>query len=91
MFTIVFTHSYERNAAKFLKKHADLINRYQKTLELLRLNPFHPSLRLHGLKGRLKGLYSVSLSMQYRISIEFMVEKETVIPIDIGEHDIVYR
>ncbi len=91
MFTILFTHSYERKAAKFPGKHADLINRYRKTLELFRVNPFHPSLRLHGLKGRLKGLYSVSLSVQYRISIEFLVDKETVIPIDIGEHDIIYR
>ncbi|MCB4763496.1 MAG: type II toxin-antitoxin system RelE/ParE family toxin [Sulfurovum sp.] len=30
-----------------------------------------PSLRLHPLKGKLKDLYSVSIDMQYRISIEF--------------------
>ena len=53
-------------------------------------NPYHPSLRLHKLEGRLCDLYSVSINMAYRISLEFILEKDTLIPINIGTHDDVY-
>ena len=53
-------------------------------------DPFHPSLRLHPLEGKLKGLHSVSIDMQYRISIEFYIEDSKIIPINIGTHDEVY-
>jgi len=54
------------------------------------LNPFHPSLRLHKLKGRLSELHSVSINLSYRITIEFLVQGHTIIPVDVGPHDIVY-
>ena len=55
-FTLVFTESYNRRAVKWLKKHPALKSQYLKTLELLELDPFHPSLRLHALSGRLQGV-----------------------------------
>ena len=64
-YEIIFTESYTRRAVKFLKKHPELRNQYQKTLELLELNPQHPSLRLHKLHGNLSGLHSVSINMSY--------------------------
>ncbi|MFA7455797.1 MAG: hypothetical protein WCZ10_15180, partial [Desulfobulbaceae bacterium] len=59
-YKIIYPESYIRRARKFIKRHPDLLEQYRKTLELLELNPFHPSLRLHPLKGRLAGLHSVS-------------------------------
>ncbi len=50
------------------------------------LNPFHPSLRLHRLKGRLRGLHSVSINLSYRIAIEFLIEGRTIIPVSVGSH-----
>ncbi len=50
--------------------------------------PLHPSLRLHPLKGKLKGLWSLSINMQYRII--FQTEGEEAVFISIGKHDI-YR
>jgi len=64
---------------------------YRKTLLLLEANPHHPSLRLHPLRGRLQGLHSVSINLNYRISLEEWIEGQTLIPIDIGDHDAVYR
>lgn len=64
---------------------------YRKTLLLLEANPHHPSLRLHRLRGRLQGLHSVSINLNYRISLEVWIEGQTLIPIDIGDHDAVYR
>nr|WP_275587368.1 type II toxin-antitoxin system RelE/ParE family toxin [Spongiibacter marinus] len=57
---------------------------------MLEVNPYHPSLRLHGLKGRLQGLSSVSINMQYRIILEFEIRGEDIVLVDIGDHDGVY-
>lgn len=86
MYKIIFTESYEEKAKKFLKKHPDLQKQYRKTLELMELNPYHPSLRLH----KFFELFSVSINMQYRIAIDFQIENETIIPINIGDHKLIY-
>jgi len=64
---------------------------YRKTLLLLAANPHHPSLRLHSLQGRLQGLHSVSINLSYRITLEVLIEGQTLIPIDIGSHDLATR
>ncbi|HSX52470.1 MAG TPA: plasmid stabilization protein, partial [Cellvibrio sp.] len=61
-----------------------------KTLELLELNPHHPSLRLHGLQGRLAGLSSVSINMSYRIVLQLIITDKYIILVDVGSHDQVY-
>lgn len=90
-FKLVFTESYTRRAIRFLRRHPDLKNQYRKTMELLELNPFHPSLRLHKLKGPFRDIYSVSINLSYRITMEFLIEGKTIIPVDIGSHNDVYR
>jgi mRNA-degrading endonuclease YafQ of YafQ-DinJ toxin-antitoxin module len=87
---IIYTESYNKRAAKFIKKHPDLLSQYQKTLELLEMNPHHSSLRLHKLKGKLSELYSISINISYRISIDFIFEDDKIIPIDVGSHDEIY-
>ena len=89
-YRLIYTASYVRRAKKFLKKHPQIIGQYQKVLELLELNPHHPSLRLHALKGQLKGLSSVSINMSYRIVLEFIIQDSDIILVDIGSHDRVY-
>ena len=89
-YEIIFTESYTRRAVKFLRKHTELRSQYQKTLELLELNPRHPSLRLHRLKGSLSELHAVSINVSYRITLEFLVEGAKIIPVNIGTHDDVY-
>jgi len=89
-YEIEYTQSYEKKLFKFLKKHKDIVERYKKTILLMEADPFHPSLRLHPLKGKLKDLHSVSIDMQYRISIEFYIENKRIIPVNIGTHDEVY-
>jgi len=89
-YQLIYTDSYNKRAKKFLGKHPEIHNQYRKTLQLLELNPFHPSLRLHGLEGRLKGLSSVSINMSYRIVLELEVKKDEIVLINIGRHDYVY-
>jgi len=87
---IIYTDSYIKRAGKFIKKHPELLSQYKKTLELLEINPNHPSLRLHKLKGKLSELYSVSINISYRISIDFIIKDDKIILIDVGSHDEVY-
>ncbi len=90
MYKILYTESYIKRAKKFIKYHQELLKQYEKTLKLLEINPFHPSLRLHKLKGNLSELYSISINISYRISLEFLVEDNEIIPIDIGSHEEIY-
>lgn len=89
-YTLIYPDSYIRRAKKFLRKHPEIHNQYRKTLELLELDPFHPSLRLHSLEGRLKGLSSVSINMSYRIALELEIQDGEIILVNIGNHDQVY-
>ena len=89
-YKIIYTNSYNKRAAKFIKKHPELTRQYEKTLELLELNPYHPSLKLHGLSGKLDELYSVSINISYRITMEFLISEKTIIPVKIGTHDEAY-
>ena len=88
--TLVFTDQYNRRAARFLKRHPDLRETYRKTLELLALNPHHPSLRLHALRGKLQGLHSVSIHLSYRITLELVISEQEIVPINVGSHDAMY-
>lgn len=90
VYKLIFPERYLKRARQFLKKHPALLRQYQKTIELLELNPQHPSLRLHALEGRLKGLSSVSINMSYRIVLEIIIKKNEIVFVDIGNHDQVY-
>ena len=90
-YRLVFTAQYLRRAARFLQRHPDLVRQYQKTLELLEANPLHPSLRLHALGGRLRGIHSVSINLSYRITIELEIRRHEIVPINVGDHESVYR
>ena len=57
--------------------------------KIFRNNPLHPSLRLHPLQGRLKGLWSISITGSYRIIFERQPNGD-ILYISIGKHDI-YR
>lgn len=88
--SLVFTDQYEKRALRFLKRHPELERQYLKTLQLLEANPFHPSLRLHCLSGRLSDLHAVSINLSYRITMEFLIENQEIIPVDVGDHDTAY-
>jgi mRNA-degrading endonuclease YafQ of YafQ-DinJ toxin-antitoxin module len=89
-YRLIFTDQYTKRAARFLKRHPDLEKQYLKTLQLLELNPHHPSLRLHALSGKLNALHSVSINLSYRITLEILIQDEQIIPVNVGDHDAVY-
>ena len=89
-FQLIYTNSYIKRAKRFLKTHPELSGQYEKTLKLLEINPQHPSLRLHQLKGKLKNLHSVSINISYRITLEFYFKNKEIILVNVGHHDEVY-
>lgn len=90
IWTLVYTEQYKKRVRRFLKRHPELEKQYLKSLQLLEANPFHPSLRLHQLSGRLSGLHSVSINLSYRITLEFLIQDQEIIPVNAGDHDAVY-
>ncbi len=89
-YQLIYTDSYVKRARKFIKKHPELLSQYKKTLKILEINPQHPSLRLHQLKGNLKNRHSVSINISYRITLEFYIHEKDIVLIDIGHHDMIY-
>ncbi len=90
MYKLLFPESYIKRERLFIKKHPDLVERYKKVLRLLELDPFHPTLKLHKLKGKFDNKHAVSINYVYRVVIAFVITKDEIIFIDIGHHDEVY-
>ncbi len=89
-YKLIITQEYFKKLKKFCKKHPDVLNRYEKAITILEVDPFHPSLRIHKLKGELSNFHSISITMEYRVIIDFIIKDNEIIPISIGTHDDVY-
>jgi mRNA-degrading endonuclease YafQ of YafQ-DinJ toxin-antitoxin module len=90
-YKLVYTESYTRRTKRFFIKHPELISQYEKTLKILEINPQHPSLRLHQLKGKLNNLHSVSINISYRITLEFYFIEQEIILVNVGPHHEIYQ
>ena len=89
-YKLIYTESYVIKAKLFVKKHPELIKQYEKTLKILEIDPHHPSLRLHRLKGKLKDLHSISINISYRITLEFYFKDNEIVLVNVGHHNEVY-
>ena len=90
-YTLIFTDSYKKRAKRFAQKHLELKEPYRKTLQLLAFKPYHPSLRIHPLKGKLSALHSVSINLSYRITLEILITEKEIILVNVGSHEDVYQ
>jgi addiction module RelE/StbE family toxin len=76
---------------KFAKEYKTLPgsikNLAEKIEQIFRKNPYHPSLKTHKLKGKLKNFHSFSVTYQYRIVFHFK-DDSTVIFDNIGTHEV---
>jgi addiction module RelE/StbE family toxin len=79
---------YSQRFVKDLKKlPKQVLNLAIKKEEIFKDNPLHPSLRLHELHGKFKGIWSISITNNYRIIFARM-ENGDILFISIGKHDI---
>lgn len=89
-YEIRLSESYKKRLRKFIQTHKDMAVRYEKTIRILQENSHHPSLHLHRFKGAMSEYYSISINIEYRIIMNFMIVGEVIILLDIGTHDEVY-
>ncbi len=87
-FKLYTTKTFERKLKQFLKKHPELEKEIEEKLDLLIENPYHPVLKTHRLKGKLKNEFAFHLTYEYRIL--FVLEKDKIYLTNIGSHDEVY-
>ena len=91
MIEIVWDKKFKRIYKNWSKKHPELIDSFRNKMELFVNNPFHSSLRTHSLSGVLKGLWSLSITYEYRLIFKFIdKQKKKILLIDIGTHNEVY-
>lgn len=80
-------HSNKKFIDQFQSLPKYIQNKAVKSEKLFRDNLLHPSLRLHKLKGKMTGLWSISLDKSYRIIFESL-EDGNILFISIGRHSI---
>ena len=92
MMKLNLTNKFKRESAKLIKRNPSLRNKLSDTLKILSQDPFYPSLKTHKLKGEYEDLWSLSLSYEIRIIIQFReYENEKIIDLlTVGDHDQVY-
>jgi addiction module RelE/StbE family toxin len=79
---------YSKKFIKEVKKLSkEVLDLAIKKEEIFRMNPLHPSLRLHELHGKFKGIWSISLTNNYRIIFERMPNGD-ILFISVGKHDV---
>jgi len=89
---LVQSKAFERGAKRFLKKNPDLADDLRAALECLTADAFHPGLKTHKLKGKLKGSWACSAGYDLRIVFSFVRHEasEAILLEAVGSHDEVY-
>lgn len=94
MITLVWSKRFIKAVKKITKKNPEIISSLAIILERLQIDPFHPTLKSHKLKGSLSGCWACSVEYDYRIIFEIYKtgnEKEIeILLLSFGTHDEVY-
>jgi addiction module RelE/StbE family toxin len=81
---------YKKAYQKRIKPHPELVARATHRLTLFQQNPSNPLLKDHALKGSDQHLRAFSISGDIRIIYQ-QLDQDTVLFLDIGTHNQVYR
>lgn len=87
MYQILYSSQFEQSLKKLPKYVVLQLSRKQ---ALFSLNPFVQLLKTHRLRGDLKEYYSFSVNREYRVLFK-LVDKKTILLLDIGTHEIYRR
>jgi len=90
LWLIVSDAAYERAAKKFFRKHPDLIVRYEAVVEKLQADPRDRSLHPPPLHSALQGMFGVTITEGFRVTITIVVKEQKVHLLMIGDHDEAY-
>ncbi len=92
MMKLNLTKKFKKDSVKLISGNSALRNKLSEVLKIISENPFNPSLKTHKLKVEFKDLWSISLTYEFRIIIQFRkLNNETIIDLlTIGTHNEVY-
>jgi mRNA-degrading endonuclease YafQ of YafQ-DinJ toxin-antitoxin module len=85
VYKLVFSNKFEKRLKKLTASNKSLKFQAKKTVELIRIDIDHPSLRMHKLNNQ-KWSVSVNKSM----SMILKIDKDEIFVLDIGTHEDVY-
>lgn len=89
---VVPSRGFLRDLKKLRGRNPSLAESVDAALSVLQLDPFHPRLRTHKLKGELAAYWSCTVAYDLRILFRFIRQHdgEEVLLISLGTHDDVY-
>jgi len=91
---LVWHNSFRRAFRRRTRDDRGLRERIFDALDQLAVEPFHPQLKTHKLKGQLEGLWACWVDYDCRIIFLFEPDPEggedAVVLVDLGYHDEVY-
>ena len=90
-FQLVRTSHFDRQLARFVRRHPELKAKLASLLRDLETDPFQSHLHLHPLAGEFEGLCAASLTYSYRLTMTIALAEHEIALLDIGSHDDVYR
>lgn len=79
----------QKQLEEIKEKDPKLARKIEKQLTLFNSNPKHISLRTHKLSGKLKKLYSISITQGFRMT--YILSGDEAYFTKIGTHDEVYK
>ncbi len=89
---LIASKVFIRDSRRFLKKNPQFAKSVKATLSLLESDVFHPQLKTHKLKGRLKNCWACRVEYDLRIVFEIVRDEneDAILLQTIGTHDEVY-
>jgi addiction module RelE/StbE family toxin len=86
---VTFSSSFRRAFKKVIKGNKSLEKTFWEKVAIFVRDPFDRRLRTHKLSGKLKDLWSFSVTYEVRV-IFFFVDEQRAVFVDVGSHDAVY-
>jgi len=86
MLKLIYAPSFLRRLKKIKKKDTELFDEVIEKLELVKEKKHHKQLKMHALKGALRGKHAFSAN--YKIRIICKITKNEIYILDIGSHSV---
>lgn len=87
MFKIVFYDGFEKDYAKIIRPNKVLMNKFQKVIKVLAVDPKYPSLKSHKVRiqdGR--EVWASSISADVRIAWVYSGDQLVILVLAVGRH-----
>lgn len=97
MTQLLWSPRFIRDFKRLVRRNPQLRPLIEQTLQQLAVDPFHPSLHTHKLKGDLSDVWACSIDYSNRILFEFVrnldsddSDEEAIFLLTLGSHNEVY-